>query len=148
MYANGDGVPKDNAGAVKWFRKAAEQGNITAQGNLGSMYGNGTGVAKDAVEGLAWSNIAASSGEEIFVKNRDMMERRVGPEATLAAQQRSKQILKEIEAAKRASTSSRTRDSAAPISPDAETPKASGSGAIVSTAGYAGRNQQPQRNRR
>ena len=26
MYANGDGVPKDAAEAVKWYRKAADQG--------------------------------------------------------------------------------------------------------------------------
>ena len=27
MYANGEGVPQDDAEAVKWYRKAAEQGN-------------------------------------------------------------------------------------------------------------------------
>jgi TPR repeat protein len=27
MYANGEGVPQDYAEAVKWYRKAAEQGN-------------------------------------------------------------------------------------------------------------------------
>ena len=27
MYANGKGVEKDDAKAVEWFRKAAEQGN-------------------------------------------------------------------------------------------------------------------------
>jgi TPR repeat protein len=64
------------------------------------MYANGNGVPKDAIEGLAWINIAAASGVESFIKNRDILERRLGTEATLAAQQRSKQILKEIEAAK------------------------------------------------
>ena len=95
-YRYGRGVPKDDAEAVKWYWKAAEQGDAEAQGNLGSMYFNGTGVSKDAIEGLAWSNIAAASGIEIYVKNRNGMERVVGPQATLAAQQRSKQILKEI----------------------------------------------------
>jgi TPR repeat protein len=136
MYANGNGVPKDNTEAMKWWRKAAEQGNADAQGNLGSMYANGEGVPKDASEGLAWTNIAAASGGEINVKNRDLMERRLGPEATMAAQQRSKQILKEIEAAKRASSSSTPTDSTTAIAPADETPKASGSGAIVSPAGH------------
>jgi len=136
MCAGGEGVVKDSVEAMKWYRKAAEQGHSGAQGNLGSMYANGTGAPKDAIEGLAWTNIAAASGAAIFVENRDMLERRVGPEATLAAQQRSKQILKKIEAAKRAASSSAPNDSATSISPMDETPKASGSGTIVSAGGH------------
>jgi TPR repeat protein len=136
MYANGEGVPKDSTEAVKWYRKAAERGHKTAQGNLGSMYANGEGVPKDAIEGLAWSNIAAASGNNVFVKNRDMLERRVGPEATLAAQQRSQQILKEIETARRAEVLAITKDSSAAVSSADETYKSSGSGAIVSAEGH------------
>ena len=105
MYANGEGVAKDYAKAFKWYRRSAEQGNAKAQGNLGSMYANGEGVPKDTIEGLAWSNIAAASGNEPFVRNRDLLERRVGPEATLAAQQRSKQIQQELESSNRATAS-------------------------------------------
>jgi TPR repeat protein len=136
MYANGYGVAKDSVEAVKWYRKAAEQGNATAQGNLGSMYANGTGVAKDTIEGLAWSNIAAASGNEIFIKERDLLEHRVGPEATLAAQRRSKEILAEIEAAKQRQGSPEPKDSAAPEYPATRSPKASGTGAIASTEGH------------
>ena len=136
-YANGEGVAKDSAEAVKWYRKAAEQGNASAQGNLGAMYSNGEGVAKDSVEGLAWSNIAAASGDEIFVKNRSLSERQLGPQATLVAQQRSKEILKEIEAAKRgAAAAPAPKAPTAPIAPIAETPRFSGSGTIVSVDGH------------
>ena len=31
MYANGEGVPQDDAEAVKWSRLAAEQGYASAQ---------------------------------------------------------------------------------------------------------------------
>ena len=31
MYANGDGVPQDYAEAVKWYRKAADQGQAAAK---------------------------------------------------------------------------------------------------------------------
>ena len=31
MYDNGNGVPENDAEAVKWFRKAANQGDATAQ---------------------------------------------------------------------------------------------------------------------
>ncbi|MEA2726622.1 MAG: uncharacterized protein QOF70_1097, partial [Acetobacteraceae bacterium] len=34
MYAVGQGVPKDEVLATQWFRKAADQGNETAQGTL------------------------------------------------------------------------------------------------------------------
>ena len=37
-YANGVGVAKDEAEAVKWYRKAAEQNHAQAQYNLGVCY--------------------------------------------------------------------------------------------------------------
>ena len=45
MYANGVGVPQDDAEAVKWYRLAAEQGYASAQLELGRMYANGAGRA-------------------------------------------------------------------------------------------------------
>ena len=44
MYANGEGVPEDDAEAVRWYRLAAEQGYAMAQSFLGAMYANGEGV--------------------------------------------------------------------------------------------------------
>ena len=44
MYYNGRGVKQDDFEAVKWYRKAAEQGDADAQANLGSAYGAGRGV--------------------------------------------------------------------------------------------------------
>ena len=41
MYTNGEGVPEDDATAAKWYTKAAEQGRVEAQPNLGSMYARG-----------------------------------------------------------------------------------------------------------
>ncbi len=43
MYFSGDGVPQDDAGAVKWYRMAAEQGHAEAQADLAYMYENGLG---------------------------------------------------------------------------------------------------------
>ena len=135
-YANGDGVHKDYVEAVKWYRMAADQGESDAQGNLGAMYANGRGVPKDTIEGLAWTNIAAASGNETFVKNRDILERQLGPKTTLAAQKRSKEILKEIEASQGSPPSSTSDNSSATVVPKAEVPKSSGSGAIVSSQGH------------
>ena len=46
MYVLGRGVTQDDAMAVKWFRKAAEQGYAPAQNNLGEMRRQGRGLAK------------------------------------------------------------------------------------------------------
>ena len=46
MYDFGEGVPKDDAEAVEWYRLAAEQGYANAQFNLGLMYANGEGVRR------------------------------------------------------------------------------------------------------
>lgn len=66
MYYKGRGLPKDSAEAMKWYRKAAEQGHAEAQFNLGSMFANGQGVPKDYTQSYFWFNLVASreSGEE------------------------------------------------------------------------------------
>ncbi len=47
MYAKGEGEPQDYVQAVRRYRKAAEQGDASAQSNLGFMYDNGRGVPQD-----------------------------------------------------------------------------------------------------
>ena len=61
-YLEGEGVPQDNAEAVKWFRKAAEQGHARAQAVLGFMYANGRGVPQDYAEAAKWHHKAAEQG--------------------------------------------------------------------------------------
>ena len=62
MYANGDGVPEDDAEAVRWFRLTAEQGHVEAQFVLGILYAAGNGVPKDDAEALRWVRRAAEQG--------------------------------------------------------------------------------------
>ena len=64
MYDEGRGVPKDDRQAVRWYRKAAEQGDAIAQYNLGLMYADGEGVPKDDVQAYAWANLAGAQGLE------------------------------------------------------------------------------------
>ena len=61
-YAMAQGVAQDNVEAVKWYRKAAEQGHVEAQLILGRMYFNGDGVPEDAVETVKWVRKAAEQG--------------------------------------------------------------------------------------
>ncbi|HCN07703.1 MAG TPA: hypothetical protein DIT01_07195, partial [Lentisphaeria bacterium] len=50
------------AEAVKWCRKAAEQGDAAAQLNLGKMYATGLGVPEDDAEAFKWFRKAAEQG--------------------------------------------------------------------------------------
>ena len=51
-----------DAEAVKWYRKAAEQGNRGGQLNLGASYANAKGVPLDYVRAYAWCSLAAAQG--------------------------------------------------------------------------------------
>ncbi|MCH7806877.1 MAG: sel1 repeat family protein [Proteobacteria bacterium] len=62
MYANGWGVPENDAEAVRWYRLAADQGYVKAQYNLGYMYANGEGVPENDAEAVRWYRLAAGQG--------------------------------------------------------------------------------------
>ena len=52
-------MAQNDAEAVRWYRKAAEQGDAAAQFNLGSMYDDGRGVAQSSSEAFKWYRKAA-----------------------------------------------------------------------------------------
>jgi len=56
-YNNGD-----YATALNEWRPLAEQGNASAQFNLGVMYANGRGVPEDDREAVKWYTLAAEQG--------------------------------------------------------------------------------------
>ena len=62
FYYGKNGVSKDYAEAVKWYRKTAEQGNASAQFSLGYCYKNGQGVTQDYAEAVKWYMKAAEQG--------------------------------------------------------------------------------------
>lgn len=64
MYGNGNGVLKNYNEAVKWYQKAAEQGNAMAQYNLGVMYANGMGVEGELKIAVEWYRKAANQGHK------------------------------------------------------------------------------------
>jgi len=75
MYRNGQGVPQDHAEALKWYRRAAEQGDAAAQYNLGQMYRTGQGVPQDHAEALKWYRRAAEQGDADAQHNLGFMYR-------------------------------------------------------------------------
>ena len=50
---------------MKWFRKAAQQGNSGAMYDLGSAYYNGDGVTIDDSLSYAWFRLAKEAGDEL-----------------------------------------------------------------------------------
>ena len=63
MHQSGQGVRKDAETAVRWFRRAAEQGLASAQNMLGWIYSHGTEAPLDDVEALMWFRKAAEQGD-------------------------------------------------------------------------------------
>jgi len=61
-YANGDGVAKNLSESLKWYRKAAENGQVEAQYRLGFIYEQAIGVPVDYVESARWWRKAADQG--------------------------------------------------------------------------------------
>ena len=52
---------------------AAEQGDASAQFNLGVMYGNGRGVTQDYAEAVRWYRLAAEQGNAVAQGNLGVM---------------------------------------------------------------------------
>ena len=63
MYQVGEGIPQDYKTAAKWYRLAAEQGDVTAQFNLGVMSVKGVGVPQDHKAAVKWYRLAAEQGD-------------------------------------------------------------------------------------
>ena len=56
------GVPTNLRESAKWFRRAAEQGHVTAAHNLAAFYAKGSGVERDPAKAVEWYKKAAAKG--------------------------------------------------------------------------------------
>ena len=62
MISQTSGVSQNYAEAVKWYSKAAEQGDADAQYNLGWCYYYGYGISLNRASGIEWWRKAARQG--------------------------------------------------------------------------------------
>jgi uncharacterized protein len=62
LYAQGSGVPKNDALAFEWAKKAAADGNEWAAYELADMYFKGRGTRQEFVEAAHWYRRAADKG--------------------------------------------------------------------------------------
>jgi len=92
-----EGVKAYNRGdyetALSAFRPLAEQGDASAQYNLGVMYENGKGVAQDYREAVSWYRLAAADGNTKASENRDIVASHLSGDALIEAQRLARQCL-------------------------------------------------------
>lgn len=62
LWQGKNGVAKDAAKAVQWFRKAASQDHLDAMTYIGFAYAEGRGVEKDGAAAVRWYRRAAERG--------------------------------------------------------------------------------------
>jgi len=94
-------TPKDYTQAVKWWQKAAEQGDAAGQQLLGVAYYKGAGVPQDYVEAHKWANLAAgrATGEtrETSAKQRDLVAAELTPAQIAEAQKLAREWQEQFE---------------------------------------------------
>ena len=74
----GEGTEKDPVAAVKWYRKAAEQGHPKAYGMLGEKYSLGLGVPRDLIQANMFFTLALRRGETYLADRVRAVERELG----------------------------------------------------------------------
>lgn len=108
MYAEGKGVEKNDAEALKWYRLAAEAGNAGAQRELGHMYKKDGGALFNKVAGwfgkdkpepvlqkddrlaYMWYDLAAAQGDKEAKKIRNKMAEDMKAKQLTEAQEMAK----------------------------------------------------------
>jgi TPR repeat protein len=75
MYYGGRGVPRDSRKAARFFYRAANQGEPTAQLFLAIMHFRGDGVPRSTPLAMMWSDLAMSGGlPEAYELNDTIMQ--------------------------------------------------------------------------
>ncbi len=77
LYRDGHGVKQDDAEAIRLFRIAAENGEASAQSDLGVQYARGRGVGRDDVQAYKWFTVAMKSGDRDAQTNRNLVVKRM-----------------------------------------------------------------------
>ena len=93
VYTSGEGVPRNYAEALKWYRLAADQAFAEAQFNLGLMYAQGNGVVPpDNVLAHMWLNLSAAQGLKQPETSRDRVQQLMTSAQIAEAQKLARQV--------------------------------------------------------
>jgi len=78
-YMNGTGIGQNAETAIKWYRKAADQGNENAQYILAGCYASGLGVERDNQKAYGWYLRARAGGFENAQAELTRLESNLSP---------------------------------------------------------------------
>jgi TPR repeat protein len=81
----------DFATALRLWRPLAEQGDSTAQHNLGIMYVNGLSVEQDYAQAYMWLSLAVAAGAGSARENRLEVAKRMTPDQFAEAQRMARE---------------------------------------------------------
>ncbi len=73
FYASGSTVPRDDATAVEWYRRAAAKNDPDGMNSLGYKIDHGEGVASDPAEARGWYEKAAAAGSLAATNNLGLL---------------------------------------------------------------------------
>jgi len=73
IYARGDGISPDDEQAIRWWKKAEQNGGDPANLMLGMMNHLGKGVSRNAFDALLWYKRAAALGDNTAIYNTAMI---------------------------------------------------------------------------
>jgi hypothetical protein len=118
--------------AVKWLRRAAAQGNMVAQHNLGCDYRTGQGTPKNDIEAYKWLTLAAAQGFSGSAELRDSLAESMSREEVVEAQSRAAAFVPRKEVPE---TSRNPNSPTPPRLPEFHA-KASGTAFFISEDGY------------
>jgi TPR repeat protein len=96
MYYKGEGVTQDYKQAFKWCKKAAEQGDSLCQFHIALMYQNGQGVAQNYKKSYVWFELAFKNGLPDARMFRDIVAKKLSPEAVKSAKEEVRQLSDKI----------------------------------------------------
>jgi TPR repeat protein len=63
-YADGEGVPRNETTAFRWFLRAAEAGQVEGMASVGRSYHHGLGAERDHARALVWYERALELGSD------------------------------------------------------------------------------------
>jgi rhomboid protease GluP len=93
QFANGEGLPKDLRAAAAWYRRAAQQGDVKTQRELGLLLaGHPLGIPKNDVEAYQWLTVAGGDNTELALRvlRPTMKEADISTAEKLAAEFRTR----------------------------------------------------------
>jgi len=93
LYEKGYGVTQNYGTAVKWYRRAAEQGYAYAHTAMGRMHRDGDGVPQDLKRAYMWFTIAAALWDPNAKQMKIEIARTMAPADLLIAQQMTRECV-------------------------------------------------------